>query len=339
VRAPGAETSNNHSPARTSFLLYRVILITIWYMDFDLRFNKNRAIGVVRSCQLLLLLLGMTSVAANCATTNGSSGVQWQPHALTNGSPVLFEINTSTRIRAVSGVWMGHTVSFFRSSANKGWYGLAAVPLTTKPGSYELRATETLASGRTVHLTRKIRVRNAAYPRITVKVAKKFTEPNPDQLTAISTDKSLKEKTFETVSTNRLWAGEFVAPVSDPISDIFGTARVFNDQVQSRHQGLDFAAPPGTDVHAINNGVVILARPMFFEGNCIVIDHGQGLLSLYLHLSAFKVKEGDHVHTGEAIALSGGTGRATGPHLHLAIRWQGIYLSPAILLKLRVPAS
>ncbi|HVI77533.1 MAG TPA: M23 family metallopeptidase, partial [Candidatus Acidoferrum sp.] len=120
---------------------------------------------------------------------------------------------------------------------------------------------------------------------------------------------------------------------------IFGTARVFNDQVQSRHQGLDFAAPPGTEVQAINSGVVVLARPMFFEGNCVVIDHGQGLLSLYLHLSAFKVKEGDQVHTGEAVAVSGGTGRATGPHLHLAVRWQGIYLSPAILLKLRVPAN
>ena len=141
------------------------------------------------------------------------------------------------------------------------------------------------------------------------------------------------------MSTDRLWAGQFVAPVSDPVSDIFGTARVFNDQVQSRHQGLDFAAPPGTDVHAINSGVVILARPMFFEGNCVVIDHGQGLLSLYLHLSAFKVKEGDQVHTGETVALSGGTGRATGPHLHLAVRWQGVYLSPAILLKIKIPAQ
>jgi murein DD-endopeptidase MepM/ murein hydrolase activator NlpD len=234
---------------------------------------------------------------------------------------------------------MGHNVSFFRSKINKGWYGLAAIPLTAKPGAYELRVTEKVASGGTSELSRKIRVSNAPYPKITVKVAKKFTEPSPNQLTAISAAKSLKQKTFETVTTDRLWAGNFVAPVSDPVSDIFGTARVFNEQVQSRHQGLDFAAPPGTDVHAINNGVVILAQPMFFEGNCVVIDHGQGLLSLYLHLSAFKVKEGDRVHTGDTIALSGGTGRATGPHLHLAIRWQGIYLSPAILLRLQVPSN
>jgi murein DD-endopeptidase MepM/ murein hydrolase activator NlpD len=296
----------------------------------------NRCAGY---CRLLLLFVGMAFVAVNGASHNGLSSVQWQPHPLTNGSPVLFEIKASARVRAVSGMWMGHSVSFFRSTANKEWYGLAAIPVTTKAGAYELRITETLASGGTAELNRKIRVSNAPYPKITVKVAKKFTEPSPDQLTAISVDKSLKAKVFGTVTTDRLWAGQFVAPVSDPVSDIFGTARVFNDQVQSRHQGLDFAAPPGTEIHAINSGIVILARPMFFEGNCVVIDHGQGLLSLYLHLSAFKVKEGDQVHTGDTVALSGGTGRATGPHLHLAIRWQGIYLSPAILLKIKVPAS
>lgn len=291
-----------------------------------------------RYCQIILVFMGMACAAANAAAVNGSASVQWQPHDLNNGSPVLFEIKASPKVDAVAGLWVGHRVNFFRSTVNKAWYGLAAVPVTANPGSYELRVTETLASGGTVELTRKIRVSSAAYPRITVKVAKKFTEPSPEQLTAISADKSLKGKILGTVTTNRLWAGQFIAPVSDPISDIFGTARVFNEQVQSRHEGLDFAAPAGTEVHAINSGVVILARPMFFEGNCVVIDHGQGLLSLYLHLSAFKVKEGDRVHTGETVALSGGTGRATGPHLHLAIRWQGIYLSPATLLKIKIPA-
>jgi murein DD-endopeptidase MepM/ murein hydrolase activator NlpD len=68
-----------------------------------------------------------------------------------------------------------------------------------------------------------------------------------------------------------------------------------------------------------------------------VLDHGQGLLSLYLHLSEFSVKEGEVVDAGQLLGLSGGTGRATGPHLHLAIRWQGVYLDPAILLKMQLP--
>jgi murein DD-endopeptidase MepM/ murein hydrolase activator NlpD len=80
-----------------------------------------------------------------------------------------------------------------------------------------------------------------------------------------------------------------------------------------------------------------LARLLFFEGNFVVIDHGQGLLSLYLHLSKISVKEGDEVRKGQEIGVSGGTGRATGPHLHLAVRWQGIYLDPQVLLKLQLP--
>jgi murein DD-endopeptidase MepM/ murein hydrolase activator NlpD len=89
-------------------------------------------------------------------------------------------------------------------------------------------------------------------------------------------------------------------------------------------------------VAAVNRGRVLLARPLFFEGNCIVIDHGQGLLTLYLHLSKFLVNEGDTVEKGQQIGVSGGTGRATGPHLHLAVRWQGVYLDPQTLLVLRM---
>jgi murein DD-endopeptidase MepM/ murein hydrolase activator NlpD len=90
-------------------------------------------------------------------------------------------------------------------------------------------------------------------------------------------------------------------------------------------------------VHSVNDGTVILAQPLYFEGGFVAIDHGQGLMSLYLHLSEFKVKHGDQVKTGQLIALSGGSGRATGPHLHLAIRWQSVYLNPATLLNLVIP--
>jgi murein DD-endopeptidase MepM/ murein hydrolase activator NlpD len=127
--------------------------------------------------------------------------------------------------------------------------------------------------------------------------------------------------------------------VSAPVSDVFGTERVFNGKVQSYHQGLDYGVPSGTPVSAVNAGTVLLARNLYFEGNCVVLDHGQGLLSLYLHLSEFAVKEGQQVKRGEVVGLSGGTGRATGPHLHVALRWQGIYLNPATLLNLKLPGN
>jgi murein DD-endopeptidase MepM/ murein hydrolase activator NlpD len=87
----------------------------------------------------------------------------------------------------------------------------------------------------------------------------------------------------------------------------------------------------------VNGGTILLARSLFFEGNCVVLDHGQCLLTLYLHLSEFKVKEGEQVVRGQVIGVSGGTGRATGPHLHVAVRWQGVYVNPATLLELSLP--
>ncbi|MFN0113040.1 MAG: M23 family metallopeptidase, partial [Blastocatellia bacterium] len=93
----------------------------------------------------------------------------------------------------------------------------------------------------------------------------------------------------------------------------------------------------GTPVRAMNSGEVILARPMFYEGGLVVIDHGHGLLTMYLHLSEFKTKEGSRVGKGQVIGLSGATGRVTSEHLHVGVRWLGVYLDPATLLNLKLP--
>jgi murein DD-endopeptidase MepM/ murein hydrolase activator NlpD len=106
---------------------------------------------------------------------------------------------------------------------------------------------------------------------------------------------------------------------------------------QSLHQGTDYRAPAGSPVLAMNNGRVVLARNLFFEGGCVVIDHGQGLLTLYMHLSKFGVKEGDTVHRGQRVGSSGATGRVTGPHLHVSVRWEGSYLDPLLLVSLPLP--
>jgi murein DD-endopeptidase MepM/ murein hydrolase activator NlpD len=277
------------------------------------------------------------ALASHASAGVARTPLQWQPLRLTNGSPVLFELVAPADVQSISGVFLGHNFRFFHLARTRSWYALAGVPLQTGPGSYDFEAHEIRANEKSIRIERKIRIARAAYPKITVTVAKQYTEPSPVQVARIAADKGTKEKVFESVTADRLWSGSFLPPLSATVSDLFGTERVFNGQVQSRHQGLDYAVPAGTPVRAINRGVVLLAEPMFFEGNFLVVDHGQGLLSLYLHLSEFKVKAGERVEPGEVIALSGGTGRATGAHLHLAIRWQGIYLDPAILLKLHIP--
>ena len=294
----------------------------------------RRAIALI-FCAANVFSVSPAFAASRLPETRG--GVSWQPAKLVPGSPVLFQVPPSTSVHDVTALWFGHEVTFFRPSGATAWSGLAAVPLETAPGTYELVLHVTLATGRSIEVHKKIRIARALYPKIAAKVAKQFTEPSPTQLKEISADKDVKQQTFASKNPQKLWDGTFVAPVSASISDVFGTERVFNKEVMSRHQGLDYAVPAGTPVGAINRGTILLARSLYFEGNCVIIDHGQGLLSLYLHLSEFRTKEGDEVQPHQIIGLSGGSGRATGPHLHLAVRWQGIYLDPATLLKLQIP--
>jgi murein DD-endopeptidase MepM/ murein hydrolase activator NlpD len=288
----------------------------------------------------------MSSLAATAVHSTVS---RWtivnQPTRLVNGTPVLFRVITPQAVRALSGNWLGHEIEFSSDATHKQWFALAGVSLETKPGTYplELHAEDFSeqsngsSAGEALSFATNIRVERQRYPRALLKVPPRYTAPSPEDQREIEQDKETKAEAFKTLSPDREWKGSFAPPVNAAISDVFGVERVFNGSVESTHQGLDFRVPTGTSVAAVNSGRVILAGPLFFEGNCVMIDHGQGLLTLYLHLSKFSVKKGDDVKKGQEIGLSGGTGRATGPHLHLAVRWQGVYLNPQVLLKLKLP--
>jgi len=265
-----------------------------------------------------------------------ASSLTWQPNKLVRGSAVLFQVRTPVGVRELSGKWFGRDLKFYPLQNNHGFYALAGIPVETSPGTYVLELNALRGAGR-FRLLKKVRVGPAQYPKVAITVAKQYTEPDSEQLKQVDADKQVKQTVFSKMTEAQLWKGDFQAPAEAPTSGVFGTERVFNGKVQSRHLGLDYAVPSGTPVRAINDGRVVLAQHLYFEGGFIVIDHGLGLMSLYLHLSEFKVKPGDDVLAGQVIASSGGSGRATGPHLHLAVRWQGLYLDPAGVLRLRVP--
>jgi murein DD-endopeptidase MepM/ murein hydrolase activator NlpD len=278
---------------------------------------------------------------ALAANGSAATAAHWtvfnQPARLVNGTPVLFRVTTPKPVRTLSGNWLGHEIAFSFDANHKAWFALAGASLETKPGAYSIQLHAETTAREAISFEKKIRVERQRYPRVLLKVPGRYTAPSPADQRQIEQDKETKAEVFKTLSPAREWKGSFAPPVNAEISGVFGVERVFNGSVQSTHQGLDFRVPSGTSVAAVNGGHVILARPLFFEGNCVMIDHGQGLLTLYLHLSKFSVKEGDEVSKGQPIGLSGGTGRATGPHLHLAVRWQGVYLNPQGLLKLELP--
>jgi murein DD-endopeptidase MepM/ murein hydrolase activator NlpD len=294
---------------------------------------------IARFMSAILLLLG-TVLAQGAAPAKAPARwtLTYKPARIVNGTPVLFRATTPKPARALSAQWLDHEIAFTFDPSQKVWFGLAGASLETKPGMYPIELHAEMNLGPALTYKQGIRVQKQRYPKVIVlKVPGRYTAPDPEQLKVIEHDKQVKAEAFKTVTPEREWKGSFQRPVTADISDVFGVQRVFNGAVQSTHQGLDFRVPTGTPVSAVNGGTVILAQSLYFEGNCIVIDHGQGLLTVYLHLSEMSVKEGEHVAKGQPIALSGGTGRATGPHLHLAVRWQGIYLNPAGLLALPLP--
>jgi len=130
------------------------------------------------------------------------------------------------------------------------------------------------------------------------------------------------------------WRQTFLWPTTGRISTLFGSQRIYaNGVAGSYHSGLDVAKPTGSVILAPADGVVILAadHPFSLEGNLLMIDHGMGLNSAFLHLSRIDVRVGDHVRRGQPIALSGATGRATGPHLHWSLRWGDAKIDPLLV--------
>lgn len=129
------------------------------------------------------------------------------------------------------------------------------------------------------------------------------------------------------------WRQTFRWPATGRISGLFGAQRIYRGEPGSYHSGIDIAKPTGAPVTAPADGVVILAadQPFTLEGHLLMLDHGHGLNSAFLHLSRIDVRVGDHVRQGEPIGLVGATGRATGPHLHWSLRWHDARLDPLLV--------
>lgn len=261
-----------------------------------------------------------------------SPAVTLKPALVLAGSPELIRVEAPATAK-LDGEWFGRKLQFFRGHDNDAWYALCGVDVEAPPGDSILKIQENLG-GAVHHLSVKVRVQPSHYRTGTLSVAPNFVSPGPEELSQIKADIQVKNAVFAGSVAEPLWASDFRAPVNAEATDSFGTRRTFNGKLASVHKGMDFHAANGTPVRAGNSGVVVLARPLYYEGNCVVIDHGLGLFTISMHFSRIDVKEGQHVATGEQLGLSGATGRVTGPHLHWAVRWQGAYLDPAGLLKL-----
>ncbi len=208
------------------------------------------------------------------------------------------------------------------------WIAMAGIGLSTKPGDYEFSIKR--ADGLSVNTKVTVESKKYAEQRLTIKNKRKVN-PIKQDAERISSER-IRKRNAKKQFTNTLPNVDFIWPVTGRISSIFGLRRFFNEQERRPHSGLDIAAAEGTPIKATASGTVIDSGDFFFSGNLIYLDHGQGLVSMYAHLSKISVKPGDYVKQGDIIGEVGQTGRVTGAHLHFAVIANQTLIDPIFML-------
>lgn len=157
--------------------------------------------------------------------------------------------------------------------------------------------------------------------------------PSAEDQERIRQDRALVKKVRQTDDPRTDFAKPFIWPVTGRISGVYGSQRILNGKPKWPHFGVDIAAPTGTPVKAPTDGIVTMAHDnMFYSGGTLIVDHGHGLSTTYMHLHKILVKENQRIRQGDVIAQVGATGRVTGPHLHWGMNWFGTRLDPALLV-------
>ena len=211
---------------------------------------------------------------------------------------------------------------------------LVGLPLATKPGRHELIVKD--QAGNTEKVSFRVTTRNYERQYITLK-NKRMVNPEKRDMVRIGKEQQRIRKALASWSPKIPETLQLMLPVNGPVSSTFGLRRFFNDQPRKPHSGLDLAAPEGTPIKAPASGRVIDTGKFFFNGNTIFIDHGQGLVTMYCHLSHIDVKPGQPVSRGDIIGTVGKTGRVTGAHLHWSVSLNDARIDPAYLLREPLP--
>jgi murein DD-endopeptidase MepM/ murein hydrolase activator NlpD len=204
------------------------------------------------------------------------------------------------------------------------------IDLFTEPGTYNLD----ISINGTI-LSRAVTVIKKAYPVQKLTLPKEMVELSPENEARVEREQ-LKMAAIWPNETGRVWDGDFINPREGEIVTKFGVRRVINKIPKSPHSGVDVEAEEGEEVHAPNNGVAVLIDEQFYSGKSLILDHGQGIYTMFFHLSKILVTPGQQVKRGDVIALVGSTGRSTGAHLHWGVRMQGARVDPLELIRLRL---
>jgi murein DD-endopeptidase MepM/ murein hydrolase activator NlpD len=266
--------------------------------------------------RLFAFIIGMISLAHSLMAAD------WQA---TQGDVVTVEMESpeiQPTLRCFGKAW---PVQAIREGLWRGWVG---VDLSQKPGNYPL-----IWQGREHTLRQQLTVIKGNFRISNITVEKKMAVFDKPTLARIRSEVKVLKATY-TMPVEAAPAISMAAlPVQGVISTPFGAQRYVNGEPRSPHSGLDIAAPAGTPVQAPLDGKVLLVADMYLNGNTIALGHGNGLVSVYSHMLATRVRQGDWVRAGSILGEVGASGRATGPHLHWGIRFNNARINPDSLLQ------
>lgn len=265
-------------------------------------------------CCLLLLLASQSALAEGFISRLLS-------HPVPGGVAV---VPLGSEAQAPTARYQGKPVLVVREEGKR-WIAIVGISLKSKTGAHQLQVND----GRTLNFT----VTPKHYREQHIKL-KNGRQVNPLAEDMVRINRELAEQTraYQTFSPNQPSNLLFDKPVNGPLSSPFGLRRFFNGEERNPHSGLDFAVGAGTPIKSPAAGTVILIGNYFFNGNTVFVDHGQGLISMFCHMSKVDVKLGHSLPRGGIVGRVGATGRATGPHMHWNVSLNDTRVDPAIFI-------
>ncbi len=244
------------------------------------------------------------------------------------GDIVVATVKNKDTAGPPEGTFNGKKVHFFPSKDS--FKAVIGIDLYMAPGAYPLEISTSGAS-----LERRVKVVKKEYPIQRLTLPKDMVELSAENEARVERERLAMAAIWPNEGP-RAWNGNFLNPLDGEIVTQFGVRRIINKIPKSSHSGMDVSGDEGDPVRAPGSGVAVLTDEQFYSGKSVVLDHGEGIYTMFFHLSRVMVASGQEVKKGDVIGLVGSTGRSTGPHLHWGVRIQGARVNPQELIKLRL---
>ena len=293
---------------------------------------------IIQTCLLAVFSIvgwmGPVGLAAALEGMPPPVEVSWSPKEPKQGEVLHLWVKVPEGMYVEKGEMMSRPLHFSTSSGQSGrWDALFGIDMGQDPGSHEVSIRLAALEGPAKReVTSAIRILPQAFGEERFTVPDSKVHLSPESLARVKKEEMQIAALWPDETPERMWEGPFLIPVEGRPGSPFGLRRWINGERKNSHTGMDIKAPEGQPVKAANSGLVALVGDFFFTGRAVFLDHGQGVYTMYFHLSKIEVVEGQKVSKGEVLGLVGMTGRATGPHLHWGVRLGGARVDPASLV-------